>query len=151
MTYHNTNSILTAVNKLTQPSVTESTYIEASQLFAKRLSLPAAKLFLLKDKMQLHDCSPGTILLEESSVDSSIVLLLHGSVIVSMKNNNTEITVYSLGVGEMTGSLSVLTGEPNLFSVKARTPSRVAVLSKEYFYEYVFTCLQSPFRYHGIN
>ena len=123
-------------NKLNKHDVTENVYIDAARMFAKALGLPSNKAHLLNDKLQLHNCNSGTVLLEEGAVDASIILLLHGSVSVTMKNQeNQDVSVYYMVVGEMTGSLSVLTGEPNLFAVKTKTLSRVAVLSRQNFYE----------------
>jgi len=39
--------------------------------------------------------------------------------------------------GEIVGGLAVLTGEPSLFSIRAKHASRIAMLSKTTFYRYI--------------
>ena len=137
LTYsHNSTTLLQLNKSLKKKDVTENVYIEAAQLFAKALGLPTNKSYLLNDKLQLHNCTPGAVLLEAGAVDSSVVLVLTGQILLSMKDHkNMDVTVYTLERGETAGLIPVITGEPNMFSLKAKTISRVVVLSKEYFYE----------------
>ncbi|XP_075251073.1 patatin-like phospholipase domain-containing protein 7 isoform X3 [Convolutriloba macropyga] len=125
-------------SKLRKQDVNENVYVEAVYMFAKALGLPANKSYLLNDKLQLHNCTAGSVLLEEGTVNSSIVLVMNGQLVITMKNNdNVDVTIYTPEVGEIAGTIPVLTGEPNMFSLKAKTASRVVVLSKQYFYELI--------------
>jgi lysophospholipid hydrolase len=65
--------------------------------------------------------------------------LLSGTLVVSQKiaDGGHEVTMFVAHPGEIVGGLAVLTGEPSFFSIRAKQPSRIALLSKTTFYRYI--------------
>ncbi|CAH8434435.1 unnamed protein product [Heterobilharzia americana] len=51
--------------------------------------------------------------------------------------NNENVTIFTYGPGKVVGLLGLITGEPNIYSVKAVTNTIVAVFSRECFYSVV--------------
>lgn len=69
--------------------------------------------------------------------------MVSGTLIVSQKTTDAseEVHMYSAYPGEMVGGLAVLTGEPSSFTIRAKHFSRIALLSKNTFYKYVYFLL----------
>lgn len=69
----------------------------------------------------------------------ALVYLLTGAMVLSQKmtDDQQEVHMFTAHPGEIIGGLAVLTGEPSFFTIKAKHTSKIAVLSKSTFYEYV--------------
>ncbi|XP_028394632.1 patatin-like phospholipase domain-containing protein 7 isoform X3 [Dendronephthya gigantea] len=102
-----------------------------------------------KDENLLDDvlCSAvmpkGTILVTQGELDCSVYFLISGCLQVSQKDMDAtgENVLYVTHPGEFVGSLSVITGEPSLFTIKAVKFCQLAVLSKTDIYSIL---LQRP-------
>lgn len=61
--------------------------------------------------------------------------LISGQLIVSQKTTEgEEVHMYSSYPGDIVGGLAVLTGEPSFFTIRAKSFSRLALISKNTFY-----------------
>ncbi|UYV75924.1 PNPLA6 [Cordylochernes scorpioides] len=97
-------------------------------------------------KVIVKELQPGVCLIHEESLeDTKLFYVLSGALTVSLQSQadkKDEIlqwvqqsSLFLAHVGEMTGALAVLTGEPSLFTVKTRYASRVGILEKSTVYE----------------
>ena len=68
--------------------------------------------------------------------ETNLMFLLKGSFLMLQTDeiSGKERTVFVVSHGEMIGELAVLTGEPALFTVKARQDCCVIAISKTRFY-----------------
>ncbi|XP_014604294.1 PREDICTED: neuropathy target esterase sws isoform X1 [Polistes canadensis] len=111
----------------------------ATEAFVKELGLEDDTI--LKDgKIQLKEVPAGTYLMkEESNKDVALVYVLSGSLLVSQRvaegrDAGQEVHMFSAYQGEIVGGLAVLTGEPSFYTIRAKHPSRIALLSKSTFF-----------------
>ncbi|KAK2579633.1 hypothetical protein KPH14_011561 [Odynerus spinipes] len=128
-----------SINEVTQ-QLDEAHLIQiATEAFVKELGLEDDAV--LKDgKIQLREVPAGTYLMkEESHKDVALVYVLSGSLIVSQRvtegrDAGQEVHMFSAHQGEIVGGLAVLTGEPSFYTIRAKHPSRIALLSKSTFF-----------------
>lgn len=68
--------------------------------------------------------------------DVALVYLMTGTLIVTQKTADLqeEVHMFSAHPGEIVGGLAVLTGEPSIFTIRAKHFSRIALLSKNTVY-----------------
>ncbi|XP_020298217.1 neuropathy target esterase sws isoform X1 [Pseudomyrmex gracilis] len=110
----------------------------ATDAFVRELGIEDETV--LKDKVQIREVPAGTYLMkEESHKDVALVYVLSGSLIVSQKVSESrdagqEVHMFSAHQGEIVGGLAVLTGEPSFYTIRAKHPSRIALLSKSTFF-----------------
>ncbi|UYV75922.1 PNPLA6 [Cordylochernes scorpioides] len=94
-------------------------------------------------KVIVKELQPGVCLIHEESLeDTKLFYVLSGALTVSLQSQADkkdewvqQSSLFLAHVGEMTGALAVLTGEPSLFTVKTRYASRVGILEKSTVYE----------------
>ncbi|XP_047367167.1 neuropathy target esterase sws isoform X5 [Vespa velutina] len=128
-----------SINETTQ-QLDEAQLVQiATEAFVKELGLEDDNV--LKDgKIQLKEVPAGTYLMkEESHKDVALVYVLSGSLIVSQRvpegrDAGQEVHMFSAHQGEIVGGLAVLTGEPSFYTIRAKHPSRIALLSKSTFF-----------------
>ncbi|XP_063974182.1 neuropathy target esterase sws isoform X3 [Diachasmimorpha longicaudata] len=110
----------------------------ATEAFVKELGLEDDSV--LKEKVQIREVPAGTYLMkEESHKDVALVYVVSGTLLVSQKGaegstTHEEIHMFSAHQGEIVGGLAVLTGEPSFYTIRAKHPSRIALLSKQTFF-----------------
>ncbi|XP_011269087.1 neuropathy target esterase sws isoform X2 [Camponotus floridanus] len=110
----------------------------ATDAFVRELGIEDETV--LKDKVQIREVPAGTYLMkEESHKDVALVYVLSGSLIVSQRvsegrDAGQEVHMFSAHQGEIVGGLAVLTGEPSFYTIRAKHPSRIALLSKSTFF-----------------
>ncbi|XP_070165426.1 neuropathy target esterase sws isoform X1 [Polyergus mexicanus] len=110
----------------------------ATDAFVRELGIEDETV--LKDKVQIREVPVGTYLMkEESHKDVALVYVLSGSLIVSQRVSEgreagQEVHMFSAHQGEIVGGLAVLTGEPSFYTIRAKHPSRIALLSKSTFF-----------------
>ncbi|CAK9810264.1 Neuropathy target esterase sws [Anthophora plagiata] len=111
----------------------------ATEAFVRELGLEDDSI--LKDgKVQIREVSAGTYLMkEESHKDVALVYVVSGSLVVSQRvsegrDQGQEVHMFSAHQGEIVGGLAVLTGEPSFYTIRAKHPSRIALLSKSTFF-----------------
>ncbi|XP_044730911.1 neuropathy target esterase sws isoform X1 [Chrysoperla carnea] len=113
----------------------EETLVEiATEAFIRELRLDDPSI--IRGKVEIREVAAGTQLMkEESNKDIALIYLISGSLIVSQRTTDgDEVHMYSSYPGEIVGGLAVLTGEPSFFTIKAKSFSRIALLSKNTFY-----------------
>lgn len=69
----------------------------------------------------------------------ALVFVVSGSLVISQRvaedrNSGEEVHMFSAHQGEIVGGLAVLTGEPSFYTIRAKHPSRIALLSKSTFF-----------------
>ncbi|CAG7837535.1 unnamed protein product [Allacma fusca] len=107
-----------------------STAIEAF-----RMNLGLEDDTLVKDIIHIRDIPAGAYLTKEDShQDSGLVYNLSGLMAVTQRDGDREILMYHAYSGEFVGALNVLTGEPSVFTVRAKHYTRVAVMPTSAFY-----------------
>uniref|UniRef100_T1IXP6 Neuropathy target esterase sws n=1 Tax=Strigamia maritima TaxID=126957 RepID=T1IXP6_STRMM len=107
----------------------------AQEGFTSQLGLDDSSM--LNDRVELKDLQSGTYLVkQESLIDASLVYILTGSLLMSQRliDKDEETQLYVAYAGELVGGLSILSGEPSYFTVRARQTSKVAVINKINFY-----------------
>ncbi|TPP58576.1 Patatin phospholipase domain-containing protein 7 [Fasciola gigantica] len=118
---------------------TDSKLMEAvREDMAYLLNLPNPHL--LNDHVNLLSAPNGTILSEECEMPKEIFLVVSGEIhaIQSINNGCGEpSTLLICPPGELVGLLGLITGEANVFSLKAVTDSVVAVVSRDSFFALV--------------
>ncbi|XP_076387218.1 patatin like phospholipase domain containing sws isoform X3 [Megachile rotundata] len=111
----------------------------ATEAFVRELGLEDDSI--LKDgKVQIREVPAGTYLMkEESHKDVALVYVVSGALLVSQRVSEgrdvgQEVYMFSAHQGEIVGGLAVLTGEPSFYTIRAKHPSRIALLSKPTFF-----------------
>ncbi|XP_076161576.1 patatin like phospholipase domain containing sws isoform X4 [Ptiloglossa arizonensis] len=111
----------------------------ATEAFIRELGLEDESV--LKDgKVQIREVPAGTYLMkEESHKDVALVYVVSGLLTVSQRvpegrDVGQEVHMFSAHQGEIVGGLAVLTGEPSFYTIRAKHPSRIALLSKSTFF-----------------
>ncbi|XP_046368567.2 patatin-like phospholipase domain-containing protein 7 isoform X1 [Haliotis rufescens] len=92
---------------------------------------------LLEGHLNLQSVKAGTVLCRQGDQDASLVFVVMGTLHMLQQivgEEAREAILFTADPGEIVGTLAVLTGEPSLFSIKAKTDSRVVSISKEDFY-----------------
>ncbi|XP_011140615.1 neuropathy target esterase sws isoform X3 [Harpegnathos saltator] len=130
-----------STNEAVQPQqqLDESQLVQiATDAFVHELGIEDETV--LKDKVQIREVPAGTYLMkEESHKDVALVYVLSGSLIVSQRVSESrdayqEVHMFSAHQGEIVGGLAVLTGEPSFYTIRAKHPSRIALISKMTFF-----------------
>jgi len=103
----------------------------------KLLNLPTPKL--LDNILAIDVIPPKTCLVKQGDKDSSLIFLVQGSLDVVQKKENSqeEEHLFTCVPGEFMGSLSLLTGDPSLFSIHSHETSYVVIISKVNFYKLI--------------
>jgi lysophospholipid hydrolase len=105
-------------------------------LHAFKISLGLEDTTSIKDLIHLREVPIGTFLAKEESnqLDCGLVYILSGTLTLTQRENEREVLMFNAHCGEFVGALAVLTGEPSIFTIKAKHHSRVAVMSSSEFY-----------------
>ncbi|KAL2092636.1 hypothetical protein ACEWY4_012434 [Coilia grayii] len=92
---------------------------------------------LLEGRVTLRQVKAGTLLASQGDQDVSVLFIISGLLIVSQRviDRGEEGSLFVAHPGEMVGHLSVLTGEPLIFSVRAIRDCSFLRISKAHFYE----------------
>uniref|UniRef100_A0A7M5WZ26 lysophospholipase n=1 Tax=Clytia hemisphaerica TaxID=252671 RepID=A0A7M5WZ26_9CNID len=101
----------------------------------KLLNLPTPKL--LDNILSIDVVPQGRFLARQGDTDSSLVFLVKGILQIRQRDKDKEWALFNCVPGEFVGSLSLLTGEPSFFSVKAIAISYVVIISKLNFYNLI--------------
>jgi CRP-like cAMP-binding protein len=93
---------------------------------------------ILKDKLKLIRVSEGTVLCKEGDYNGGLMFVLEGQLYGTQKElSGDESSVFTCHKNQICGNLSVISGEPSLFTIRARCDSEIAVLSKENFHKII--------------
>ena len=113
----------------------EKMMVFALKCFKEQLKLESEAI--LEGKVEIRDIPAGFRIMEEDSLkDAALVLVVDGSFSVSQKNEEgQEQELHLCFAGGLLGQLQVLTGEPSIFTVQAKTNSKVACLSRQVVFD----------------
>lgn len=81
--------------------------------------LTESELDRLADNAYELTAGPGTAIIHENDVGSSMIVIIDGTVSVSLGDNKERRTIASLGKGEFVGEMSLMTGVPRAATVTA--------------------------------
>ncbi|XP_065432564.1 patatin-like phospholipase domain-containing protein 6 [Chrysemys picta bellii] len=97
---------------------------------------------LLNNRVLLHHAKAGTVIARQGDQDVSLHFVLWGCLHVyqRMTDKAEDMCLFLPQPGEMVGQLAVLTGEPLIFTIKAKRDCTFLKISTSDFYELV-----SPF------
>ncbi|XP_072177075.1 patatin-like phospholipase domain-containing protein 7 [Diadema setosum] len=97
---------------------------------------------LLDNRIALSHIPSGSTVVREGDQETNLMFVVTGtfSMIQTEEGSDQERTVFVVHPGEMIGELAVLTGEPTLFTVKARQDACVVAISKTMFYSMMREC-----------
>ncbi|KAF2894224.1 hypothetical protein ILUMI_11949 [Ignelater luminosus] len=107
----------------------------ATEVFVKDLGLDDDSV--LKGKVEYREVGAGTYLMkEDSNKDVALTYVISGSLIMSQKmtDSGEEVHIFTAHPGEIVGGLAVLTGEASFFTIRAKHFTRLALISKNTFY-----------------
>jgi lysophospholipid hydrolase len=93
---------------------------------------------LLQKRLIVREYNSGVYLTcEDTHEENSLFYVLSGSIIVSQKSIDKceENNLYVVYPGEIVGALSVITGEPSLFTLKTRHSCKVGIITKDHIYD----------------
>jgi lysophospholipid hydrolase len=93
---------------------------------------------LLQKRLIVREYNSGVCLTcEDTHEENSLFYVLSGSIIVSQKSIDKceENNLYVVYPGEIVGALSVITGEPSLFTLKTRQSCKVGIITKDHIYD----------------
>lgn len=60
---------------------------------------------------------------------------MSGLVVLTQRESERDVFMFSAHPGDFVGAMSVLTGEPSVFTVRAKQHSMLAVMSAQDFYK----------------
>lgn len=84
--------------------------------------LTAAELDTLADSAYELTASPGATVIRENDIGSSMIVIVDGTVTVSVLDKDGKKAIATLGKGEFVGEMSLMTGAPRTATVTAETP-----------------------------
>lgn len=92
---------------------------------------------LLKGSVIIRDIPAGSFLMREDAMQEAVLsYILLGSLVVSQHapEGTGDVQLFTAYPGDLVGGLSVLSGDPSLFTVRAKHSTRIATITKETFY-----------------
>lgn len=91
----------------------------------------------LRDIIHFKDIPAGAYLAKEDSqnLDSGLVFVLSGLLTLTQRESDRDALMFNAHPGEFVGALQVLTGEPSIFTIRAKHHTRVAAMSSSSFYQ----------------
>uniref|UniRef100_A0A2C9M5X0 lysophospholipase n=1 Tax=Biomphalaria glabrata TaxID=6526 RepID=A0A2C9M5X0_BIOGL len=93
---------------------------------------------LLDCRVKLSFVSSGSLLCKQGDQDTSLFFLVKGTISVLQNvvgESGKEVLMFHAEPGEIIDVLSVLTGEPSFFTMRARTDAIMAIITKQDFYQ----------------
>lgn len=106
--------------------------------FSQHLAIEDRSLLL--SMIQIKEFGPGEFVFKEDTYETcSVYYVLVGSLVVSQKNIDSlvESNLFHANADEFIGVLEVITGEASAFSVKSRSNTKLASISKKNIYEII--------------
>lgn len=94
----------------------------------------------LMSMIQIKEFGPGEFVFKEDAYETcSVYYVLVGSLVVSQKNidSASESNLFFANPDEFIGVLEVMTGEASAFTIKARSNTKLASISKQNIYEII--------------
>jgi CRP-like cAMP-binding protein len=85
--------------------------------------LPQALLDQVCRKSEKVRFDAGTMIIEEDSLSEDMFVIVDGELTVTKKGSDREVTLASLGPGEVVGEIALLDNAPRTASVTTATPS----------------------------
>ncbi|XP_055349983.1 patatin-like phospholipase domain-containing protein 7 isoform X2 [Paramacrobiotus metropolitanus] len=93
---------------------------------------------VLEDRMVYKRVPSGMYLVHEFDQDSSLYYIVSGCLSVSQKSldrTDKNAHLFVAVKGELVGTLAVLTGEPSMFNIRAKTVSRILMITRADYFE----------------
>lgn len=79
-----------------------------------------------------RDLAPGTILVQEGAADNHLYVIVSGVLgVIRNAGKDDEVTLVSLGAGDLVGELGFIDGSPHYAALVATAPTRVFGLERE--------------------
>ena len=108
----------------------------AKRALAELLHLPDAHM--LDDRIELFSVSEETVLCKEGDFNCSLIFVLEGLLNASQKElSGDESTIFFCLPNQFCGNLSVISGEPSLFTIRAKQDSIIAIITKDNFHKII--------------
>ncbi|XP_035706024.1 neuropathy target esterase sws-like isoform X1 [Folsomia candida] len=119
----------------------DSAFLLKQAVNAFKLSLGLEDIDTIKDLVNLKDIPAGAFLAKEESNqgDCGLVYVVSGLLTLTQRENEKDVVMFNAHPGEFVGALAVLTGEPSIFTIKAKQHTRLAVMTSAAFYSIMAT------------
>ncbi len=79
-----------------------------------------------------RDLAPGTVLVQEGAADNHLYVIVSGVLgVIRNVGRDDEVTLVSLGAGDLVGELGFIDGSPHYAALVATSPTRVFGLERE--------------------
>jgi len=79
-----------------------------------------------------RDLAPGTVLVQEGAADNHLYVIVSGVLgVIRNAGRDDEVTLVSLGAGDLVGELGFIDGSPHYAALVATSPTRVFGLERE--------------------
>lgn len=93
---------------------------------------------VLDGKINITCVSEGTVICREGDYNCSLVFVLDGTLCATQRElDGQESTIFYATKGQFCVNLSVLSGEPAMFSISAKEDTELAIISKENFHKII--------------
>ncbi|CAF0782025.1 unnamed protein product [Brachionus calyciflorus] len=93
---------------------------------------------ILDNKISLVRISEGTVLCKEGDFNCGLIYVIDGLLYATQKElNGEESSVFYCNPKQFCANMSVISGEPSLFGIKAKFDSEIAIISKENFHKLI--------------
>jgi CRP/FNR family cyclic AMP-dependent transcriptional regulator len=103
-------------------------------------SLTDQELYELSPKVLLKEFRKNHIILHEEDTNSFMYIIVHGKVkIFQIGDGGKEMILTVHGAGEFFGEMSLIDGKTDPATVAAMEPSLIAVISREDFYDMLYS------------
>ena len=87
----------------------------------------------------LREYKPGQTVIEEGAKDTTAFIVLSGAVEVIKKSGDSEITIATLGEGQVFGEMGLIEDRPRSATVRAISEIKVRCINREHFNELLRT------------
>jgi len=112
--------------------MTDQTLVDAVRRSQLATELSELQTHALADNLAFRDLQPDEILVGEGTSDNHLYVIVSGALgVVRNAGSAEQVTLFTLGAGDLVGELSFIDGTKHYASLVATGPTRVIGLERE--------------------